>query len=437
MAPESARNDELASNIDKTRKQVTILFTDIVDSSRYWDMFGDVQGRLMVDRHNRLVFPVVRKYRGRVVKTIGDGLMAAFKRPNDALNAAIAIQQILQKMRIADRSFHAKVRIGLHTGMAIIEAHDVYGDAVNLAKRVESFGDANEIFLSEATADLLDGIKHSLHKKGSFIPKGKRDPLTVYRCRWNEYKDLSRGLKVSSDLPLDPREKGDIVGYVFILLLVMAALYHIYGRYLLAEALSGGSSRSQFLVLNPLLVFHEYPFLFPVVVAAALGAVLLLMWIKTAPYVLLRILKGFMGMGLGFALVYIPVNYFKMDFATAPGQEVYKTDMLFARLDYPDSKNATSNFTMIPERGTMLYEFFKMNLIMPVRPEAAMRRQLSSRQPSKPREKKTDSVGVWTADNLKTHSPQPFCFRFFDLCAFALATLGFISGFMNFNIRPS
>ncbi|HEX7027263.1 MAG TPA: adenylate/guanylate cyclase domain-containing protein [Gammaproteobacteria bacterium] len=428
MAQDSTRNDELASNIDKARKQVTILFTDIVDSSRYWDMFGDVEGRLMVDRHNRLVFPVIRKYRGRVVKTIGDGIMAAFKRPNDALNAAIGIQQILQKMRMADRSFHAKVRIGLHTGMAIIEAHDVYGDAVNLAKRVESFGDANEIYLSEATVEFLDDIKHALHKKGSFLPKGKREPVTVYRCRWNEYKDLSRGLKVSSDLPLDPREKGDIVGYLVILLFVITALYQIYGRYIVADMIAD-SPAERLLALNPMLVFHEYPTLFPCLVAILLGGVLLLMWIKTAPYIFLRTLKGFMGMGLGFALVYMPVYYFKMDFATGQGQEIYKTALRFTRLEYPAYKVRAHDLDGYPRDKPNLYDFFEKDLIVPVERQ---RVQLSRQADERPA-----IAGVWTADNLDTAIPQPFYFRFFDLLAVAMGVLGFVSGFMNFNIRPS
>lgn len=430
MAQNSIRNDELASNIDKTRRQVTILFTDIVDSSRYWDMFGDVQGRLMVDRHNRLVFPVIRKYRGRVVKTIGDGIMAAFKRPNDALNAAIGIQQILQKMRMADRTFHAKVRIGLHTGMAIIEAHDVYGDAVNLAKRVESFGDANEIFLSEATVELLDDIKHALHKKGSFVPKGKREPVTVYRCRWNEYKDLCRGLKVSSDLPLDPREKGDIVGYMVILFFVIAAFYQIYGRYILAEMFSA-STAGRLLVLNPLLAFHEYPSLFPYMAAMLLAGILWLMWIKTAPYIFLRILKGIMGMGLGFALVYIPVYYFKMDFATGQGHEIYKTSLRFVRLDYPNYKGKVLDLDESSRNKPNLYEFFEKELIIPVPPDAVPRQQPKASNENR------EIAGVWTSANLDMRAPQPFYFRFFDLLAITAAVVGFISGFMNFNIRPS
>lgn len=427
MASESVRDNELATNIGKARKEITILFTDIVDSSRYWDMFGDVKGRLMVDRHNRLVFPVIKKYHGRVVKTIGDGLMAAFKRPHDALNAAIGIQQILHKMRVADRTFHAKVRLGLHTGMAIIEQNDIYGDAVNLAKRVESFGDANEIFLSEDTAALLGDRHYSFHKKGSFVPKGKTDPMTVYRCRWNEYKDLSRGLKVSSDLPLDPREKGDIVGYTVILLFVMAALYQIYGRYIVAEIIAE-SSAGQLLALNPMLVFHEYPTLFPCLVAILLGGVLLLMWIKTAPYIFLRTLKGFMGMGLGFALVYMPVNYFTIDFATGRDQEIYKTDLLFTRLDYPTYKGKAVDLDGYPRDKPNLYDFFEKDLIVPVEQRRAPLRQADDR---------SAVAGVWTADNLDMAIPQPFYFRFFDLLAVAMGVLGFVYGFMNFNIRPS
>ena len=64
--------------IKSSKRNVTILFTDIEESTNYWHRFGDVEGRLMVDRHNRLLFPVVGKFKGRIIKTIGDSIMAAF-----------------------------------------------------------------------------------------------------------------------------------------------------------------------------------------------------------------------------------------------------------------------------------------------------------------------------------------------------------------------
>jgi class 3 adenylate cyclase len=433
MASESIRDDQLATNIGKARKEITILFTDIVDSSRYWDMFGDVKGRMMVDRHNRLVFPVIKKYHGWVIKTIGDGLMAAFKHPHDALNAAIGIQQILQKMRIADRTFHAKVRLGLHTGMAIIEQNDIYGDAVNLAKRVESFGDANEIFLSEDTANLLGDRNYSFHKKGSFVPKGKSDPMTVYRCRWNEYKDLTRGLKVSSDLPLDAREKGDFVGYAVILVGVLVALYQIYGRFLLAALSGDEAADGNVLILNPLLVLTEFPFTLPLMLVVILAGILWLMWIKTASHILLRTLKGFMGFGLGFALAYLPVSYFEWDFATGPRQEIARTELLFSRVQYKDLP-ALAGVKDITNDTPNLYAFFRRDLIIAVNPESPLARQQNSKRQE---DDKNRVIGIWTVKNLSYRQVQPFYFRFFDLCALTLGVLGFVSGFLNFTIRPS
>ncbi len=435
MSNHANLEDELAANIGKARKQVTILFTDIVDSSRYWDQFGDVKGRMMVDRHNRLVFPVIKKFKGRVVKTIGDGLMVTFKRPNDALNAAIGIQQILRKMRDVDRSFHAKVRLGVHTGMAIVEQNDVFGDVVNVAKRVEGFGEANEIVLSSATAELLNDSKHAFHKKGSFIPKGKRLPMTVYRCRWNEYKDLSRGLKVSSDFPLDTREKGDIVAYSIIFFLTIAILYMTYLRYVLAgNAWAPDSVHARLLILNPLLVFNSYPFVLPLLITLVLSSVLVLIWLKTAPYILLRIQKGVMGFGLGFLLIYLPVNYFEVGFATGKGHEVYSTQEQFVRLRYKDAERLLE----YPMAERNWYAFFGSDLIVPVSVKAGQR----PLDPVKLRRTVKNpyavkKIGVWTVKNLSANKPKLFYFRLMDLCAICLGVLGSVSGFMNFTIRPS
>lgn len=425
----TSANEELANNIDKTRKQITTLFTDIVDSSRYWDQFGDVLGRMMIDQHNRLVFPVIRKFRGRIVKTIGDGLMAVFRNPNDALMAAVAIQQILQKMRNADSAFHVHLRIGIHTGVAIVEKNDVYGDAINVAKRVESFGGIDEIVLSEVTAELVQQEGLAFHKKGSFVPKGKTKPMTVFRCRWGECRDLTRGLKASSDVPLDAREKGDIVAYSILLLLVAGTLYQVYGRWLLAGAL-GDSMHAQLVMLNPLLMLSEYPFLAPVMTAIALAAVLILIGVRTAPFALFRVFKGAAGFGLGFVLVYAPVQYFDVSFATAEGNEVFKSERVFMRAKWDD----VQRHLRPPLRERNWYAFFDGELILPADglPAEALRR--IGRNGSGV---EVESTGVWSASNVPAHVPAAFYFRLFDLCALCLGIVGFALGFMNFTIRPS
>ena len=93
----------VAREIRRSRKPVTILFTDVVGSTRYWDIHGDVKGRLMIDLHNRLIYPVIRRHRGKVIKHIGDAIMASFKSPENGLKAAIGIQQILEQRRNSRR----------------------------------------------------------------------------------------------------------------------------------------------------------------------------------------------------------------------------------------------------------------------------------------------------------------------------------------------
>ncbi len=432
MSKQSSREEELATSIDKTRKQVTILFTDIVDSSRYWDQFGDIKGRMMVDRHNRLAFPVIAKFHGRIVKTIGDGLMAEFRRPDNALFAAIGIQQILQKMRDADRSFSAKVRIGLHTGVAIVEKHDVYGDAVNVAKRVEGFAEKNEICLSEHTSELINKKNHSSHKKGSFTPKGKRSPLTIYRCRWNEYRDLTRGLKLNTDFPLDARGKGDLIAYSTMAFICFAALYLIYFRYILAASSHPEADLTmQTALLNPWLVFHMYPFLGAFLTAVFLFLILVLIWLRTIPHIVLRILKGISGFGLGFALIYLPVSFFNIGLGTGESQAIVKSELQFIRAPY--SMLSKLKEPDIPYKN--IYSFFEWDVVLPARKSFLSERQTAEFWHNT-NNKNTEVVGVWRKTNLSLQQSNPFYFRILDLCAIALGLVGFVSGFLNFSISP-
>ena len=435
MSKRSTREDALASNIDKARKQITILFTDIVESSRYWDQFGDVRGRMMVDMHNRLVFPIIKKFKGRVIKTIGDGLMVAFKHPKNALDAAIGIQQILHKMRTNDRSFHAKVRIGLHTGTAIVEQNDVFGDMVNLAKRVESLGNPNEILISANSAELIHDKKYALYESNSFIPKGKRETMTVYRCRWNEHKDLTGSLKLSVAFPLEPLEKGDLLAYSLLSIATLSILYLVYLRYLLAASdWVADSIATQALLLNPLLIISEQPQILGIVVCVALGAILGLIYLKNAPYTLFQSLKGLSAMGLGFVLIYVPIHYFQLDFANKPGQEIFNTERQFVRLPYADAERLIE-LDIQPKNW---YRLLEQEIILVIEPDnTSLQRQLRRIRRTQRGSETDNSTSVWSADNLSLYYPSRFYFRFFDLCALSAGVLGFALGFMNFTIRPS
>ena len=85
MKDSSGIYSSATKHIKSSRKHVTILFSDIEESTTYWDKFGDIEGRLMVDRHNRILFPVIHRFKGRIIKTIGDSIMASFRKPEHAV----------------------------------------------------------------------------------------------------------------------------------------------------------------------------------------------------------------------------------------------------------------------------------------------------------------------------------------------------------------
>src|SRR5688572_29521298 len=103
--------------LERLRSAVTILFSDIKGSTAYFEKKGDHEGLAMVQRHNELLMPRIVECGGRVVKTIGDSIMACFSDPVGAVKAAAEMQRALQTDR-AERSEAEQIhiRVGLHTG---------------------------------------------------------------------------------------------------------------------------------------------------------------------------------------------------------------------------------------------------------------------------------------------------------------------------------
>ena len=78
---------------EKFKKEIVILFTDICGYTKYMDTHGDISGRALLEKHNKIVFPLIEQNEGLVIKTIGDAVMASFSDPILAVKAAIAIQK--------------------------------------------------------------------------------------------------------------------------------------------------------------------------------------------------------------------------------------------------------------------------------------------------------------------------------------------------------
>ncbi len=137
---------------------VTIVFTDIVDSTVLNNRLGDHAWLDVLRRHNRVIDDATTAHGGRVVKTQGDGSMLAFSSARRAVACARDIQHGIGRV-FAETSPPINVRIGVHTGDAVLEADDFFGNTVNFAARVASQALGGEVLVSSLVRELVAGAE--------------------------------------------------------------------------------------------------------------------------------------------------------------------------------------------------------------------------------------------------------------------------------------
>jgi adenylate cyclase len=135
---------------------VTILFSDIEDSTTLNHELGDRAWVQLLAKHDRIVQRAVERHGGHVVKTQGDGFMVAFGSPVDAVSAAVDVQRAMAAVRPGSRLASVRVRIGAHRGSAVHRDNDLFGRNVAVAARVASEADGGEILVSDAVLHKLD-----------------------------------------------------------------------------------------------------------------------------------------------------------------------------------------------------------------------------------------------------------------------------------------
>jgi class 3 adenylate cyclase len=153
---------------------VTILFTDIVDSTATLLRIGDEAWRERLLTHNARLREHLNSFRGREIKTTGDGLLAVFDRPARAAQCAEA-------MATTSRATELPIRVGIHTGEVEFVGDDARGLAVHTAARIMSLGAADEVMVSSTTRELLEGSGISLEDAGEHELKGLPGVRRVFR----------------------------------------------------------------------------------------------------------------------------------------------------------------------------------------------------------------------------------------------------------------
>jgi class 3 adenylate cyclase len=167
-----------------SRKWVTVMFCDIADSTSHNERLGDEDWHRVLAHIRSVTRGALVQRGGREVGTQGDGMLARFESPADAVLCGIDIQGELGQAREAS-DFVPEVRIGVHAGDAVEEDGDLIGRVINLASRVTDEARPGEILVTEPVADQLVG-KLELEDKGLRAMKGLAQPRHLLAVRWSQ-----------------------------------------------------------------------------------------------------------------------------------------------------------------------------------------------------------------------------------------------------------
>jgi class 3 adenylate cyclase/dihydrofolate reductase len=160
---EVVKSMQAAQNVD--RVLASVLFTDIVDSTGHAATLGDRDWRKLIDRHDRIARAEVERFRGRFVKTTGDGILATFDAPTRALRCAFGLNE-----EIARAGLH--IRAAIHTGEIEMRSEDVGGIGVHIASRALLEAGDRQVVVTRTVRDLATGTDLHFSPLGSVGLRG-------------------------------------------------------------------------------------------------------------------------------------------------------------------------------------------------------------------------------------------------------------------------
>jgi class 3 adenylate cyclase len=164
----------------------TILFTDIVESTTLTQTLGDEAAMALLDVHNTIVRNALSDLGGREVKHTGDGIMASFVSTAGAVRCAIQIQRELARHEEAHPERPLKVRVGAAAGEPVEQHHDLFGSTVQLAARLCSHAEPEQILVSNAIAELCIGKGLLFEDLGEVALKGFGYPVRAHAAAWRQ-----------------------------------------------------------------------------------------------------------------------------------------------------------------------------------------------------------------------------------------------------------
>jgi class 3 adenylate cyclase/tetratricopeptide (TPR) repeat protein len=167
------------------RVTATVLFTDLVGSTELRGRLGEEAADELRRRHDQVLAQAVEANNGRVVKGLGDGIMATFGGASDAVGAAVAMQQGIDRLNRSGRApVPLAVRVGLSAGDVGFEDDDVHGTPVIEASRLCAVGEGGEVLIADVVRALAGLADEAVGERGRLELKGLQKPVAAWEVRW-------------------------------------------------------------------------------------------------------------------------------------------------------------------------------------------------------------------------------------------------------------
>ena len=184
-------------------RPLSIVFADVSGSSQLYEALGDVLARQLVTESLGLMCECTETHAGKVVETIGDELFCTFDTPDEAVSAAVAMQEAIEGHVHNDQSASATrlgIHVGLHHALVVSEGDSVYGDAVNVAAHMRGLAKRGQVLMTRETVDALS-LAHRdrtryIHQT---TVKGRVNAVDVYEVVWQSdaTQVAPRGTRIS------------------------------------------------------------------------------------------------------------------------------------------------------------------------------------------------------------------------------------------------
>lgn len=167
----------------------TVVFADLTGSTGVFEALGNESATKVVTKLTQWISNVCEQHGGRVVKTLGDGVLAVFPAPSAAVDAVVDMQrEHLQRIAEWPAAYRMNLKVGVACGEVVVVEGDCFGDAVNVASRLSDLSGADQIWATESVASQIGkpGRNVRFRSLGPIVIRGKAEPQVIFRIEWSE-----------------------------------------------------------------------------------------------------------------------------------------------------------------------------------------------------------------------------------------------------------